>query len=304
MPPAGCEKPETRTPRHRAFAVNNERTTVHLGIFAKTFARPALEDVLDAVVGHGFDCIQFNFACAGLPSMPERIDPVLADQICSAMAKRNLRMAAVSGTFNMIHPDRHERREGLRRLSVLVSSCRRLGTSTVTLCTGTRDPENMWRRHRDNDSNEAWRDLLETLSQALSFTEPTGVILAIEPEVANVVDSALKARRLLDELRTPRLKVVMDGANLFHTGELPRMKEIMDEAFQLLGPDIVLAHAKDVLVNGTEVVHGAAGTGLLNYDHYMTLLHQAGFNGPLILHSLAEGQVRDAVTFLRGKFQT
>jgi sugar phosphate isomerase/epimerase len=236
--------------------------------------------------------------------MPERIDPVLADQICSAMAKRSLRMAAVSGTFNMIHPDLHQRREGLKRLGVLASACRRLGAATVTLCTGTRDPQNMWRRHRHNDSAEAWRDLLETLSQALSLTEPTGVILAIEPEIANVVDSASKARRLLDELQTPRLKVVMDAANLFHAGEVTRMKEIMDEAFQLLGPDIVLAHAKDVLVNGTEVAHGAAGTGLLNYDHYLTLLHQAGFNGPLILHSLAEAQVPDCIAFLRGRLQS
>jgi sugar phosphate isomerase/epimerase len=30
----------------------------------------------------------------------------------------------------------------------------------------------------------------------------------------------------------------------------------------------------------------AAGTGLLDYDHYLALLRQAGYDGPLILHSL------------------
>jgi len=273
------------------------------GIFAKTFTRPTLEEVLDAVTGHGFDCVQFNFACAGLPSMPERVDVELTDRIRASMVARSLRMAAVSGTFNMIHPDPRQRREGLRRLAVLAGSCQSLATSVVTLCTGTRDPENMWRWHPDNDSAEAWQDLLETLGEALSLTEPCNVILAVEPETANVVDSAAKARRLLDELRSPRLKVVIDGANLFRAGELPRMKEVLDEAFQLLGHDIVLAHAKDVLLDGTEVIHGAAGTGLLDYDQYLKLLHQSGFDGPLILHSLAEAQVRDSVAFLRAKLR-
>ena len=39
----------------------------------------------------------------------------------------------------------------------------------------------------------------------------------------------------------PNLKVVLDGANLFHSGELPRMREILAEACELLGMDTVVA---------------------------------------------------------------
>ena len=70
--------------------------------------------------------------------------------------------------------------------------------------------------------------------------------MGMEPEVSNVVDSAQKARRLMDEMGSSRLKVIMDGANLFHTGELPRMREVLNEAFALLGSDLTLAHAKDL----------------------------------------------------------
>jgi len=104
----------------------------------------------------------------------------------------------------------------------------------------------MWRRHPDNDSPDAWADLLASMRQAVQIAEEYGVTLAFEPEVANVVDSPHKARRLLDEMGSPHLKVVMDGANIFHTGELPRMREILDEAFALVGKDIALAHAKDL----------------------------------------------------------
>ena len=273
---------------------------MHLGIFAKTFARPTVEAVLDAVRVHGLSCVQFNMACAGLPSMPERIDGALCDRIRAAAAKRGITLAAVSGTFNMIHPDPAKRRAGLERLCVLAGACNHLGAPVVTLCTGTREPDYMWRRHPDNDSAAAWRDLLESMRAAVKTAEVAGITLAFEPEVANVVDTARKGRRLLDEIASPHLKVVMDGANLFHTGDLARMRDVLDEAFALLGPDIVLAHAKDLTQDGA-AGHAAAGTGWLDYDHYLSLLHAAGYDGPLILHGLSEAEVGASVAFLRGK---
>ena len=42
---------------------------MHLGIFAKTFPRPTLEETLDAVVGHGLTHVQFNMSCVGLPTL-------------------------------------------------------------------------------------------------------------------------------------------------------------------------------------------------------------------------------------------
>jgi sugar phosphate isomerase/epimerase len=273
---------------------------MQIGIFAKTFARPTLDATLDAVVEHGIGCVQFNMACAGVPSMPAQIDAALIAEIRTAMAARHLHMAALSGTFNMIHPDPQRRQDGLARLRTLAAACQDLGTSVITLSTGTRDPENMWRRHPANDTPDAWRDLITALGQALAIAEEHRVTLAFEPEVTNVVDSAAKGRRLIDELQSPYLKVVMDGANLFHAGELPRMREILEEAFALLGGDIVLAHAKDLSRDG-DAGHEAAGTGLLDYDHYLALLRRVGYRGPLILHALAENQVAQSAAFLVGK---
>ncbi len=273
---------------------------IEIGIFAKTFARPTLEESLDAVAARSIRAVQFNLSCAGLPSMPEEIDSVSVAHIRDALAARSLTMAAVSGTFNMVHPDREQREDGLPRLGVLAAACAGLCTSVITLCTGTRDPDDMWRRHPDNDTPEAWDDLLTSMREAVRLAEDADVTLAFEPEVANVVDSARKARRLLDEVGSPRLKVVLDPANIFHAGELPRMRAILDEAFDLLGPDIVLAHAKDLSHDG-EAGHEAAGRGLLDYDHYLALLNGLGRDIPLILHGLSEDQVDASVAFLRSK---
>jgi len=273
---------------------------IDTGIFTRTFARDTLEQVLDAVAEHGIGSVQLNTESAGMPTMPDELGDAACDWIRQAMAARGIGLAALSGTFNMIHPDQRERDLGMDRLRVLAAACERLDASVITLCTGTRDPGYMWRRHPENDSAEAWTDLLASMEQVVQIAEDYGVTVAFETEVNNVVDSAIKARRLLDEIGSPYLKVVMDGANLFHAGELADMHGILDRAFDLLGEDIALAHAKDLSRDG-DAGHEAAGTGLLDYGHYLRLLGEARFDGSLVLHSLDEGRVPESLAFVRSK---
>lgn len=273
---------------------------MQIGIFSKTFDRPTLGGVLDAVVGYGLRSVQFNMSCAGLPIMPEAVAPEDVIRIRSELGKRSIEMSALSGTFNMIHPDLQQRQAGMRSLHTLCRVCQGLGTSIITLSTGTCNAENMWRSHPQNQSEATWQEMIRSMQEAVGYAEESGVTLAFEPEVSNVVDSAQRARRLLDEIQSPHLKVVIDGANLFHAGELPKMKEILHEAFDLLGNDIVLAHAKDISQDG-EAGHDAAGTGLLDYDLYLQFLRQSGFQGAIILHSLSEAQTSGCVEFLRSK---
>lgn len=275
---------------------------MRIGIFAKTFKRPALKEVFGAVRATGLRTVQFNFACAGVGTFPDPFDFAVVSDVQTAAKAADIEMAAVSGTFNMIHPDVRKRELGQEKLICLIGSADELRIPVVTLCTGTRDHHDMWKRHPDNDTPAAWKDLVDSLQRVLGETETSRAMLGIEPEVSNVIDSAAKCRRLLDEIGSPRLKVVMDGANLFHAGELPRMREVLDEAFELLGSDIVLAHAKDLARDG-EAGDRAAGTGLLDYDHYLGLLGRAGYSGPLILHGLRESEVAASVAFLEAKLR-
>jgi sugar phosphate isomerase/epimerase len=271
-----------------------------LGIFAKTFARPTVDDVFAAVARHHLHCVHFNFACAGLPSLPESIEPEILERIRKTTAEHRIGIAGVSGTFNMIHPDSKVRRDGLRRLGVIAAACSRLETRIVTLCTGTRNRQDMWRAHPDNETPAAWRDLLTSMTKALTTADKHDIILAIEPETANVVSTSHKARRLLDELRSPRLKIVLDPANLFRRADLKRSDEILEIAFDLLGNDLVMAHAKELSFDG----HAgglALGTGALDWDGYLGLLRKVQFAGPLIMHGFEEKEVAPSIQFLKSK---
>lgn len=275
---------------------------MEVGIFARTFEAPSLAGVLDAVAAHGIRRIQLNTSCMGLSDMPDGLDTAACERAHREISARGIEVVSLSATYNMIHPDPAVRTQGMRRLEVLASHAAELGTDLLTLCTGTRNPDNMWADHPLNGSPEAWSDLLAVIEQALSLAERHNIRLGIEPEVSNVVSSPAKARQLLDTMRSDRITIVMDGANVFPRGTIHRQREILDEAFDLLGDHIALAHAKDLSRDG-EAGHEAAGTGLLDYDYYLQLLHQSGYRGALVLHSLTPEQVPACVRFLQEKLR-
>ena len=158
----------------------------------------------------------------------------------------------------------------------------------------------MWKQHPDNGSPVAWRDLCHSISQALPLAEEHRIFLAFEPEVSNIVNSAQKGRKLINDMQSKNLKVVMDGANIFNYGELARMHSILDQAFDLLGSDIILAHAKDLDRYGG-AGNRPIGKGILGYDYYINWLREVGYNGPILLHSLKESEIKADVSFLHQK---
>jgi sugar phosphate isomerase/epimerase len=269
---------------------------MQIGIFAKTFPGSDPATVLGAVAGAGFAVAQYNMACSGLPSMPDAIPPEAAAAVRAGSEAAGVGIVALSGTCNLIHPDPGVRADGLRRLGVVIAAAPVMGTRLVTLCTGTRDPDDMWRAHPDNDTPEAWRDLLASLAVAVAAAEAAGIDLGIEPELANVISSAESARRLIDEMGTARLRIVLDAANLFEVETLAEQRAIVSHAVDLLGDRIAMAHAKDRSADGGFV---AAGQGVLDYRHYLGALRRAGFDGPLVTHGLSADEAPAVGAFLR-----
>jgi sugar phosphate isomerase/epimerase len=269
---------------------------MRLGIFAKTFTATGALASLEAVRRAGYDVAQFNMAVLGGPSLPETITQAECEEIAMASRASGVAIAAVSGTYNMIHPDLAVRADGLARLATMIRAAPLMATRLVTLCTGTRNPTDQWAHHPDNASAAAWRDLLTEMANAAALAEECGVDLGIEPELANVVSSAELARQLIDELASPCIRIVLDPANLFETASAAEASAIVAKAVDILGDRIVMAHAKDRRAN---VSFAAAGAGVVDFGHFVRSLRHAGFDGPLVTHGLSEAEAPAVAAFLR-----
>ncbi|GAA0380055.1 epimerase [Acrocarpospora corrugata] len=241
-----------------------------LGIFARTFRRTTPDEVARAVAAAGYALAHWNFAAIGRPTLDAEAD---VGSVREAFDAVGLGIPSVSATYNVIHPDTDLRAAQTAQAVRLISRTPELGADVVTLCTGTRDPRNMWRAHPDNTSSRAWSDLRRTLDPLLKAARTAGVRLGVEPEPGNVVADAPLAARLLDELGAGApIGIVLDPANLLSPQTIPHLDEILDEAVGLLGERVIGIQAKDVVAAG----YSAAGAGLMDYPAVFRQLSRIG----------------------------
>ncbi len=267
---------------------------LELGIFARTFRRPTLDETLAAASASGFSALHFNFTCAGLPALPSRLEREQCVAIHDAFNARGLRMLGVSATYNTVHPDRVRRAAWTSSAVRVIEFAPTLGAPLVSLCTGTRNPNGMWQGSPGNQDPSAWDDLLHTLEPLVSAAEGAGVALGIEPERHNVISSAPLARRLLDEVASDALVVLLDPANLVDPTAPEAQYGVLSQAFDLLAERTIMVHAKDVTSTGSV----AAGLGILDYRWIAGRIRDLRPEASVVLHEVAEPDVPRARAFV------
>jgi sugar phosphate isomerase/epimerase len=269
-----------------------------LGVFAKTFDRAGVDPCLQAVADAGIPATQFNLSVVGLPTIPTTPvpDPVI-EQIRAASERSGVTLAAISGTFNAAHPDPAHRQTYLERFPYLCATARDLQIPVITLSSGSRDPEDVWRWHADNTTAQAWADSRSTLRALAGYAEEYHLALGVEPEHSNVVATADQALTMREQVGSGALGFVYDAANLLDPDafDADQAVEAISRDIDLLGPYIVLAHAKELIAGRAPA---APGAGWLPWPLIVQRLHAAGFDGTLVTHGLPESAVPLAVTTL------
>ena len=243
----------------------------------------------------GFEAVQFAFSSIaetdftpnGQIEIPA-VSPSAAIQAVRENAEKyGIPVEVINGTFNMAHPDRGIREEGIRRFEILCRAAKELSAKYISLCSGTRNADHLWSPHPDNDTQEAWNDMLDTVSRCTKIAEEYGIILAVESEASNIISTPERARSLMDTVGSPNLKMILDCANLFHAGEAHKenVREILEHAFALYGNDIVLAHGKDIR-EGDSIDFCGTGLGIVDFAYTAALLEQYDFTGNMFLHGI------------------
>jgi sugar phosphate isomerase/epimerase len=269
---------------------------MRIGVLSSEINRRGDTDGLfKAIAGYGFESVQLSFSSVpelnfhgtGQFEFPGETDEKIIFLIKDAAKKHNVEITACSGTFNMAHPDENVRLEGIKRFGGFVLATHKLGVKFITLCAGTRRRESLWVYHPGNSTPEAWDDMIYALKECVKIAENYGIVLALETEAATVVDTPEKARRMMDEVGSENLKMIMDCANLFHAGTAKKenVKNIMTHAFEIFGGDVVMAHAKDIS-ESDGIKFCPTGEGIIDYTQFAGLLNKYNYKGDMLLHGI------------------
>ena len=114
------------------------------------------------------------------------------------------------------------------------------------------------------DDQAVFEGLCNGLMTACATAERLGIVIAVEMTRAGSIDGAERF------LRVQELKVCMDAAN-FAPDRTPLVR-----AVRMLGPDIAIAHGKDMRFaeNGEVIDYGPTGSGCLDYPTYIGALQE------------------------------
>ncbi|NBB09826.1 sugar phosphate isomerase/epimerase [Pseudomonas sp. SLFW] len=266
------------------------------GVFARTYSAKYPGSLFSKIRADGFGATQFNLSCAGLASLPRELPDGIAASIAQGAREAGISICALSGTYNMAHPDPVYRRSLRLGFANVMRAAREMGVPLVTLCTGSRELSDMWRAHPDNASRQAWYDLRDELAFALALADEFDLTLGIEPEPGNVICDAVAARKVLDEVRSSRLGIVLDAANLLPPSAQSRQQEIVAHATDSLGEHLLLVHAKDIDSHGIVV---PAGKGAVDLPQFVARVRATGYDGPLVGHNFEEVDAPGVADYLQ-----
>ena len=188
-------------------------------------------------------------------------------------------------------------------MEALLTNWKRLGCTNVSTETGTLNRTSEWADAPENATEEGYALGRAAIERLVRVAEKSGAVLSIEAYWKNIIASVDRAERLLRDVPSPALQVVMDPCNYFRKEDLPRMQPMLEDMFKRLGDRIVVAHAKDVKASpgGTDLP--AAGLGVLDYPLYLRLLARLDREMPLLVEHVTLPDVARARDYVLAQME-
>ena len=72
----------------------------------------------------------------------------------------------------------------------IAKSATAMGSQMLTVCSGSMDPKDKWRRHSANDDKASWVMMCKEFEVICAIADSNEILIGVEPDLANIVSSA------------------------------------------------------------------------------------------------------------------
>ncbi len=224
------------------------------------------------------------------------------DAFAAAAARAGVQIAEVGAWCNPLHPDATLRREKLERCRRRLALAERLGARCCVNVVGSRGPD--WLApHPDNYAEDTFDLAVESIRAIVDAVRPTRTRYAVETMPWMLPDSPEDYARLLAAVDRSACAVHLDPANLVNQPRLAaRSGELLDRCFDLLGPQILSCHAKDVRLEPDLTVclrEVPPGDGQLDYRTFLRRLARLDPETSLLLEHFGPAELARGAAHIR-----
>ena len=190
----------------------------------------------------------------------------------------------------LFDPDQAVRNAVLRKIRRGVEVAAALGAGTCLLRTGSLSPTGSYSPCRDNHTPESWQRLIATLRSVCDKAEAEGVTIVLETHVLTIANSPETNVRIVKDVGSERMRIVMDYVNHFQTlTQVFSSTERINHIFDVMGPICPVGHCKDIKLTNGLVLHideELCGEGELDMTTALRRWHEAYPDGYMLLEHL------------------
>lgn len=225
------------------------------------------------------DVHNLGFACGHLalakvidefPTTDEALTPGLAMYIRKVFERNDVDIAVLGCYLNLANPNTEQLAKITHRYMAHIRFASWLGCGVVGTETGC--PNETYTPVPEAHGEEALQTFITNLRPVVRYAEQMGVVIAIEPVWKHIVCNPARARRVLDEIQSPNLQIILDPVNLLDISNYQDQVAIVDEAIDVLGSDVAMVHIKDFQVQDGKLVSVGAGLGQMDYTSLMKFM--------------------------------
>ena len=242
---------------------------MQFGIRLHDAVQAPVEERLKIVKEQGFTCahVALSKVISENSVAPEALTPGYAMYLRRLFDKYELDCAVLGCYLNLATPDAAQLKAAQEKYMANIRFAAHLGAGLV--CTETGAPNVEYKFEEACWNEESLQIFIRNLRPVVKYAEQMGGLVAIEPVVRHIVCNPVRARRVLDEIGSPNLRIILDPVNLLEIYNYEKQDEIIDEAIELLGKDVAVLHVKDFAITDGRLVSVPVGQGQCHWDRIM-----------------------------------
>lgn len=239
-----------------------------IGMRGHDFGRMEPRALALAIREAGFEATQLAFAKAFPAPAEQYMTPGALSEIRSAFAGIVLPVMGCYVSASDRDPD---------VLAEAKARFKRSLSASVILGAGCVGTETTHFTFPESEREAAYARLLDFTREVCAHAEQVHALVGIEPVALHTLNTPELARRLIADVSSPNLRVILDTANLVtpKTAAPEAQMEILERALSCFGKRICVLHVKDGVFNGEgKWENRPLGQGVMDWPRLLPRLRE------------------------------
>ncbi len=218
---------------------------VNIGIRLHDTRPGTLRERLAYARAQGFGCIQLAMGKAvpgfSMADAPRLLTRELAEEVREELKRAEMECAVLGCYLGLTTPDG----EAAAKIRGIYEAHLRFAGWIGARCVGTETPFPGKGNGKAREEEEAYRLFLKCAEPIVRAAEETGTLLAVEPVCTDIIHTPALAERMLDDLKSDRVGIILDAVNLIDSAHAGEAETIIGEGIRRLGERTAVLHMKD-----------------------------------------------------------